>query len=109
VGDATPGRGLADQHLAVVADVDERRHDRRVLAERHHLDSAVAVDGGRGEGGADVDSEEVAHLRPLPGTHTLPMYGSEPERDGPSAARHTSATDRGSSRGQRPAIVVPSR
>src|SRR5690349_13811801 len=58
---ATPHRRLAHEQVPVLADEHHRGDLRRVVAERDDLRAAAALDGGCGEGGAEVDAEPVAH------------------------------------------------
>src|SRR5690606_24651594 len=61
IGRGPAGGRLAHQDLAVVAQVDDRRHRRRPVAERQGRDHAVAL-GSRGRvRRSEVDAEVVSH------------------------------------------------
>ena len=61
VGAAAPLGRLADQHRAVGLHVDQRRDLRAAGAQRRDVDATVPAHGGRRVGGAEIDTQPVAH------------------------------------------------
>ncbi len=57
-----PGGRLADQDLAVVAQVDDRRHRGGAVAEGEGLDHARPLGGRRRVGRAEIDPQVVRHF-----------------------------------------------
>ncbi len=53
--------GVTEGEPGLLGEVDDRRADHGLAAQRAHLGAAVARDGGGHEGGAEVDAEVVAH------------------------------------------------